>query len=145
MFKNSKGFTLIEVVLVLAIAGLLLTLVFLAVTGAQKSRRDAVRKNDLSRIAAQLDAYASNNKGDYPTSSALWDNFWTGYVVTGNFIDPTTAVIYTKGFFSTGNSNPAVAAVPSGGGATVDLEVSGHQYHVCIGLEQGTEFCQNNQ
>ena len=37
--------TLIEIVLVLAIAGLLLVIVFLAVSGAQKSRRDSQRKN----------------------------------------------------------------------------------------------------
>jgi prepilin-type N-terminal cleavage/methylation domain-containing protein len=48
--QKEKGFTLIEIVLVLAIAGLLLVIVFLAVSGAQKSRRDSQRKNDNATV-----------------------------------------------------------------------------------------------
>ena len=51
--KRTNGFTLIEIVLVLAIAGLLLIVVFLAVSGAQRSRRDYQRKQDLAHIKAQ--------------------------------------------------------------------------------------------
>jgi prepilin-type N-terminal cleavage/methylation domain-containing protein len=54
LLKKEKGFTLIEIVLVLAIAGLLLVIVFLAVSGAQKSRRDTQRKNDNARLLAQV-------------------------------------------------------------------------------------------
>lgn len=55
------GFTLIEVVLVLAIAGLIMTIVFLAVGGAQRTRRDAARKNNAGRVLAALESYSSNN------------------------------------------------------------------------------------
>jgi prepilin-type N-terminal cleavage/methylation domain-containing protein len=68
-----KGFTLIEVVLVLAIAGLILVIVFLAVAGAQLSRRDSQRNNDLSRIASQLEAFSGNNNGNYPSHAQFLD------------------------------------------------------------------------
>jgi prepilin-type N-terminal cleavage/methylation domain-containing protein len=47
--KPLSGFTIIEVVLVLAIAGLIFLLVFLALPGLQRSRRDAQRKSDMGK------------------------------------------------------------------------------------------------
>lgn len=93
LLKKEGGFTLIEIVLVLAIAGLLLVIVFLAVSGAQKSRRDTQRKNDLSRYAAQLESYASNNSGTYPTVAQLGTAVWTPYIPS-NFNDPTSGAPY---------------------------------------------------
>src|ERR1700748_3412987 len=82
LIKKEKGFTLIEIVLVLAIAGLLLVIVFLAVSGAQKARRDTQRKNDLSRVAAQLEQYASNNNGSYPADQAAFN---TSFITGGTY------------------------------------------------------------
>ena len=73
MLKRERGFTLIEIVLVLAIAGLIMVIVFLAVSGAQKSRRDAQRKTDLARISAALDTYAGNHEGKYPSTVEVND------------------------------------------------------------------------
>ena len=49
------GFTLIELVLVLAIAGLILVIVFLAVAGAQRSRQDSGRRDAVNRTVAEYD------------------------------------------------------------------------------------------
>ena len=49
---TKKGFTIIEVVLVLAIAGLIFLMVFLALPALQRSQRDTQRKNDISRLQA---------------------------------------------------------------------------------------------
>ena len=64
--KEKRGFTLIEIVLVLAIAGLITVIVFLAVQGAQRARRDTQRKSDAARLLAAAEQFASNNNGDYP-------------------------------------------------------------------------------
>ena len=53
--RKAAGFTLIELVLVLAIAGLILVIVFLAVAGAQRSRRDTGRKDVVNRTVAEYD------------------------------------------------------------------------------------------
>ena len=45
---NKKGFTIIEVVLVLAIAGLIFAMVFIALPALQRSQHDQSRKNDRS-------------------------------------------------------------------------------------------------
>ena len=64
-----KGFTIIEVVLVLAIAGLIFLMVFVAFPTLQRSQRDAARRNDVSIIAAAVRNYMSNNHGQGPPSS----------------------------------------------------------------------------
>ena len=66
MKQNRKGFTIIEVVLVLAIAGLIFLMVFIALPALQRSQRNTQRKNDLSRIATAAVSYASNNNGKTP-------------------------------------------------------------------------------
>ena len=59
---NSKeGFTIIEVVLVLAIAGLIFLMVFVALPALQRSQRDTARRNDLSRVDTSLVQYQTNN------------------------------------------------------------------------------------
>ena len=147
LLKKEKGFTLIEIVLVLAIAGLLLVIVFLAVSGAQKSRRDSQRKNDLSRIAAQLESYASNANGVYPTgvqfiAGAGAGNFWGTYVVTGNYNSPLSGLIYTPQ-----NAWPTPALTDNvyyREGLACDNSAIGRGYSVKIGLEQG-ENCRDNK
>ena len=75
--NNKKGFTIIEVVLVLAIAGLIFLMVFIALPALQRSQRNTRRRSDISRINAALVDYIANNpsswKGDWGSG------FTTGY------------------------------------------------------------------
>ncbi len=66
--KSEKGFTIIEVMIVLAIAGLILLIVFLAVPALQRNSRNTQRKSDASGIAASIATYISNNNGSLPLS-----------------------------------------------------------------------------
>ena len=61
--NNFKGFTIIEVVLVLAIAGLIFLMVFLALPALQRSQRDTQRKNDVAMVVTTLHNWKANNKG----------------------------------------------------------------------------------
>ena len=60
--KNKKGFTIIEVVLVLAVAGLIFLMVFLALPALQRAQRDAARKQAIADIASQIITYYSNTR-----------------------------------------------------------------------------------
>ena len=64
--KQSEGFTIIEVLIVLAIAGLIMLIVFLAVPALQRSSRNTARKNDVGRVGAALNSYISNHNGSVP-------------------------------------------------------------------------------
>ena len=66
--KSKKGFTIIEVVLVLAIAGLIFLMVFIALPNLQRSQRDTQRRNDYSALSAGLVQYMTNNNGKMPAA-----------------------------------------------------------------------------
>ena len=109
---NKKGFTIIEVVLVLAIAGLIFMMVFIALPSLQRSQRDTQRSNDISRVVTALNQYQANNRGAIPTSgtyvkghatkataagtpnSKSWSYFYDSYLIVNSagaqdvFADP---------------------------------------------------------
>ena len=60
---KKSGFTIIEVVLVLAIAGLIFLMVFIALPALQRNQRDTQRKNDMSRLSDAIKSWRSNNRG----------------------------------------------------------------------------------
>lgn len=86
--RKEKGFTIIEVVLVLAIAGLIFLMVFIALPALERSQRDTQRKNDLARLETALTNYTSNNRGALPTN---WTSFESQYLLTNgdSFVDPS--------------------------------------------------------
>lgn len=61
--KNQKGFTIIEVLIVLAIAGLIMVIVFLAVPALQRNSRNTQRTADASKIAAAVAQCMANRNG----------------------------------------------------------------------------------
>lgn len=67
--KQEKGFTIIEVILVLAIAGLIFLMVFLALPALQRGQRDTDRKNDASALASAYTNWVSNNRNTTTTPS----------------------------------------------------------------------------
>lgn len=69
--SNEKGFTIIEVLIVLAIAGLILLIVFLAVPALQRSARNTSRKNDAAALLGAINEYTDNNAGALPTNG-VW-------------------------------------------------------------------------
>lgn len=87
--KDSKGFTIIEVLIVLAIAGLIMLIVFLAVPALQRNSRNTQRKSDISNLLGAVQESVNNNNGDVLTVS--------GATVKSNvkfgFFDPTKVTI----------------------------------------------------
>jgi prepilin-type N-terminal cleavage/methylation domain-containing protein len=68
--SDQDGFTIIEVMIVLAIAALILLIVFLAVPALQRSSRNTQRKNDAANISSQISSLESNNNGKLPSGVA---------------------------------------------------------------------------
>ncbi|HVU59896.1 MAG TPA: prepilin-type N-terminal cleavage/methylation domain-containing protein [Candidatus Saccharimonadales bacterium] len=66
-----QGFTIIEVMIVLAIAGLILLIVFLAVPALQRSSRNTQRKTDVSAVLAAVDDFENNNGGTAPPANSF--------------------------------------------------------------------------
>ncbi len=62
--RKQQGFTIIEVLIVLAIAGLILLIVFLAVPALQRNSRNTQRTSDISRALGAAQEVLNNNNGD---------------------------------------------------------------------------------
>jgi prepilin-type N-terminal cleavage/methylation domain-containing protein len=88
--NKEKGFTIIEVVLVLAIAGLIFLMVFIALPALQRNQRDTQRRNDLSRAETAVTNYQTNNRNQLPVFQADWNSLRTNYLQVGgdSFDDP---------------------------------------------------------
>lgn len=98
-----KGFTIIEVTLVIAIAGLIFAMVFIALPALQRSSRDTTRRDDMAKFITNVKKYQTNNRGALPGNSApgsvekyegggsipdtSWQGFYNKYLGE-NFIDP---------------------------------------------------------
>ena len=89
--QSKKGFTIIEVVLVLAIAGLIFLMVFVALPTLQRSQRDTQRRSDMARFTTAINNYMASNNGSVPADAAGFNAMITNYLrVDGDsFQDPS--------------------------------------------------------
>lgn len=98
--KQRKAFTIIEVVLVLAIAGLIFLMVFIALPALQRSQRNTRRRQDLARIVTAVNDYQSNNNKlpfPYASTSGVVNNIEKGFV--SKYVDSScTAGTITTGY-----------------------------------------------
>lgn len=151
--KSAQGFTIIEVVLVLAIAALIFLMVFIALPALQRGQRDAGRKNDVSTVVSALQTYLSNNRGSFTSinSSSLqkYVDRLSQYVPTDVTVSPGAAsfnAVTDKIYVSTGTKCPA--SIPAPGTLNVALSpASSRQAAVVTALENnGTDsqvYCQD--
>lgn len=65
---NQSGFTIIEVMIVLAIAGVIMMLVFLAIPSLQRNNRNTQYRNDVANILGYVSEFTSNNNGALPVA-----------------------------------------------------------------------------
>lgn len=151
--NNPKGFTIIEVVLVLAIAGLIFLMVFIALPALQRSQRDQARKNDVTTVAAAVNSYTSDNRGAFPTAANL--EAYVGGAVSGGsgyneLSDNTTTITVNSSSLPTSTSDGTVTVVKAAKCSSVGPEGrvtlstgTQRQYVVITQLESGNKagFC----
>ena len=70
MLRN-RAFTLVEILVVMAVISLLSSITFTSLNTARAKARDAVRINDLQELRKALALYYSDN-GHYPSTSDTW-------------------------------------------------------------------------
>ncbi len=90
--QQDEGFTIIEVVLVLAIAALIMLMVFIALPALQRNQRDSARQNDVSRLQSALTNHKGRNRGQLPqANSGAYNNFFGSSLRINNdaFADPS--------------------------------------------------------
>ena len=142
--KDAKGFTIIEVALVLAIAGLIFLVVFLALPALQRSQRDTARRQDAGRIISALQNCMADNQGSLTSCYlAIKSNVGTSGYLGGKLSQITT--IYTEQLLPPPKTDKTTANIVKGGtcsGATaVTIGDPSKNAAVFVNIESGTSYC----
>lgn len=90
--KRNKGFTIVELLIVIVVIGILALLVITTYSGIQAKARNSKRSSDVATIQTQLEAFFQNS-GYYPSltdmNSASWLSTNMKSLDTGALIDPS--------------------------------------------------------
>jgi prepilin-type N-terminal cleavage/methylation domain-containing protein len=107
--RSEGGFTIIEVLIVLAIAGLIMLIVFLAVPALQRNSRNTQIKNAASSVLGAVSEFQNNNNGSMPTTVATNGDTVTVSGATGT----TSASAKVQGGFTAVNGTAMPTATGS--------------------------------
>jgi prepilin-type N-terminal cleavage/methylation domain-containing protein len=155
--KPNKGFTLIEMLIVVAIIGILAGVVLVGLGPVQRGGRDARRIADLRQVQNALELYF-NKCGYYPGTAApttcpgfsqitTWDNLRTA--LTGSNIgvnqipnDPTAGRNYLYATNSTGSSYVLGAQLEDSGNPALRNDIDSFVYGInCGDPANDTVYC----
>lgn len=94
---KKQGFTLIELIIVIAVIALLAAAVFVAVDPAKRigEAQDAQRWADITAIADAIQQYVVDNNGTFPTSTATF-TAGTYYAIMGSSTTALTGASCTS-------------------------------------------------
>ncbi len=73
-WRMRRGFTLVELLVVVAIIGVLIGLILPAVQSVRASARDVVCKNNMRQIGLAVLMYSNSHNGDFPWTSHAGNN-----------------------------------------------------------------------
>ncbi len=112
--EENKGFTMVELLVVMAILGILSTIGLTSFRTSLMKSRDAKRKSDLEQIQRALEMY-NNDYGKYPTSAS--GKITTTALLTWGFSEFSDAkgTIYMKELPGDPTGNPEYCYVYSAG------------------------------
>ncbi len=71
-----KGFTIVELLIVIVVIGILAALVLNTFSGVQRRARDTERQTDVNSIATQLEVYYNDNAGYPVLASQVGSDTW---------------------------------------------------------------------
>lgn len=131
MKHTNRGFTLVELLVVITIIGILIGLSAFGLAGARESSRDARRKADMELIRSGLELYRSDCN-TYPV--ATWTTNWPSQI-TGATNPPSplpSSCIPTNVYINI----PLDPASPSRNYSYVSSD--GKTFELCASLEQNT-------
>jgi prepilin-type N-terminal cleavage/methylation domain-containing protein len=103
--NKSKGFTIVELLIVIVVIGILATLVIVTFTGIQQKARNSQRQTDINAMDSHIEAYYAST-GNYPTYAQLSSATWRASNMKG--LD-AEALVDAKGAALTHNLTGATA------------------------------------
>jgi prepilin-type N-terminal cleavage/methylation domain-containing protein len=140
--KQDKGFTIIEVVLVLAIAALIFLMIFVALPALQRGQRDTARKNDAGVIASAVTTFRTNNSGN-PLTSGSQATFNSEYIEKLSQVEEPIVVSDSYSEPAEDRARVVTSAKCSNDDNVVDTSGTSRQAAVVVFVENGGVYCQD--
>ncbi|MDB5185840.1 MAG: fimbrial protein pilin [Candidatus Saccharibacteria bacterium] len=143
--SKERGFTIVELLIVIVVIGILAALVITTFTGIQQRARNTERQTDIKAIHGQVEAYYAQN-GRYPTLGNLNDGSWRSTNMKGL---EDEALKDPKGSAATLVAAPAAnsyayAVTATGGAACDNTTADCAAYTLTATNEGGTVFAKSN-
>jgi prepilin-type N-terminal cleavage/methylation domain-containing protein len=67
--NNQSGFTIVEIMIVMAIIGMMLLAMLLVVPSLRRNARNKQRRDDVGSVISAINEYSTNNSGNLPTAA----------------------------------------------------------------------------
>ena len=143
--SKQRGFTIVELLIVIVVIGILAALVITTFTGIQQKARNTERTTDIKALHGQVEAYYAQN-GKYPTLANMNDATWRSTNMKG--LD-AEALKDPKGSAQTLVASPqanaySYAVTASDGSACDNTTKDCAQYTLTATYEGGGTFTKSN-
>jgi prepilin-type N-terminal cleavage/methylation domain-containing protein len=151
--KAEGGFTIIEVLIVLAIAGLIMLVVFLAVPALQRNARNTQRREDAGNILSAVSEYVANNNGSIPAAQATLGSGNNATLGSGSGVNTVpinlgyydaadvSVKVYAAGLTTTVDSITVVTKALCNGNSVTNTGASSRSVAIIYTLENNTSQC----
>lgn len=155
--NRSEGFTIIELLIVLAIAALIILIVLIAVPQLQRNQRNQARQSIAGRITTEVNNYIGNNNGALPTANnnattGMTGGFSTRYFTGIDVNDPQsgTSLLAAANVTFTGTPGGTAGNLDyttgriCNGETTTTTGATARNFALVVRLEGGAAYCLDN-
>ncbi len=142
--SHNKGFTVIELLIVIAVIGILATLTYIAYSGIQTKARDTIVKNAAKQLGVELQRFAADTGKTPLQTGGGWGGQGSGFISSQYTGDPnyplaTETVLNNAGYLPAGfTQNLPVNKQYNSSAYTLMLYGCGAKYVIYFSLEAPT-------
>lgn len=126
--KDQKGFTIVELLIVIVVIGILAAITIVAYTGVQNNARKADAQSMAKEIANKVEIYAAENEGAYPAAINATTNDNLSEKISGKTLNNTNATTAANGPKDGTTTQPVGYVVCTNGTANTGARITYWQY-----------------